>query len=310
MYGKLLNTIINIIFITYLLLLVSFYFLHEGIKENINNINYTTVDTVSTTGVFNVDVYNNLKEKVFAYAGADCNYTLTIKYQKKKAPGVFETSFLKDTITAGNLTYPIKGVAPATLKDTSEINAIEHETDAEYRARCKKIDPSEIITINNRAPHPMYKGDIITIYLEDNNQTLYGKLITTPFMGMLDNYVDFRIKSLKISMIGRDANKLVNGYEVIDDINDPNRQYTIYLVSEMSTQANMGGKTFTPTQRYSDSDADSQGITTGGTSTVGTYHIFSTVNYYRVWEDAGISGSPNGSEDAGDSVTYYQTTNE
>ena len=39
MYGKILNTVINVMFITYLLLLISFYFLHEGIKENVNTIN-------------------------------------------------------------------------------------------------------------------------------------------------------------------------------------------------------------------------------------------------------------------------------
>lgn len=307
MYGKLLNTIINILFITYLLLLISFYFLHEGIKENVNNINYSTVDTVSTQGVFNVDIYNNLKEKIYAYAGEDCNYELTIKYQQKKSAGVFETSFVKDVINAQNLTFPIRGMGYNS--DGTAVD--EHETEAEYIERCKSIDPKGIITTNDRHPKPMYKGDQITIYLEDQNQTLYGKLITTPFMGMLDNYVDFRIKSLKTSMIGRDANKLVNGYEVINDINDPTRPYKVCLITEMSTQDNAPGRVFngksgeTPAQSYNDELPEFKATNnTGGTHTVGTYHIFATVNYYRVWDDAGIIGV----EDAGDTISYYQTT--
>ena len=305
MYGKLLNTIINILFITYLLLLISFYFLHEGIKENVNNINYSTVDTVSTQGVFNVDIYNNLKEKIYSYAGEDCNYELTIKYQQKKSAGVFETSFVKDVINAQNLTFPIRGMgynADGTAVD-------EHETEAEYIERCKSIDPKGIITTNDRHPKPMYKGDQITIYLEDQNQTLYGKLITMPFMGMLDNYTDFRIKSLKSSMIGRDANKLVNGYEVIEEINDSFRTYQVDLVTEISTSLGLGPLHYYAGQKYSDNATDTKIVTVGpGTSTIGNYHVFGTLNYYRVWQDAGISGTPNGIEDTGDLVIFYQTT--
>ena len=294
MYGKMLNTIINIMFITYLLLLVSFYFLHEGIKENVNNINYSTVDTIATSGVFDVEVYNNLKEKILNYSGKDCYYEMTIKYEKKVSSGTYDTYFIKDVISPGHIHYP---------------------TDTTLR---NQVDPSHIITDKaSEQIYPMYKGDKITIYLEDQNQTLYGKLITMPFMGMLGDYTDFRIKSLKSTMIGRDAKKLYSGYEVIEEINTPNRPYRILVRTEVSAIIDGSGTlyeykgdnaatTVDDTEKYSEeTDANKKIEVPAGSSVaeVGKYHIFKTGKYYRVWEDNNI----NSSLDANDVVTFYQT---
>lgn len=291
MYGKMLNTIINIMFITYLLLLVSFYFLHEGIKSNINNINYSTVDVACTTGVFSIETYNNLKEKVILYGGNKVNYVMTVKYERKVSPGVYDTYFIKDTINTENASYP-------SLTDTD---------DSGNKLR-QKVDPNKIITDTaNKQVYPLQKGDIITIYLEDQNQTLYGKLITMPFMGLLGDYTDFRIKSLKSSMVGRNASALYTGQEVKQDINDTSRGYKILIKTEASTNiadGSLGFKTYGPTDRY-DENAHVDEKATYGTSTtaIGTYHIFDMVSFYRVWDDLNVSGTC----DAGDTVTYYQT---
>lgn len=309
MYGKILNTIINIMFITYLLLLVSFYFLHEGVKENINNINYTTVDTVSNQGVFGVDLYNNLKEKIFNYAGPDCNYTITIKYQEKVGSGVYNTHFLKDTVSADNMYYPDEARVEAYNKKQKKAS-----DKIDLTKLLDKVDPDRIITSKSSNPRAMYKGDIITIYLEDQNQTLYGKLISTPFMGMLDSYIDFRIKSLKSAMIGRDANKLVNGYEVIDEINSSVRDYKVILITELSSQLSLPGKTYAKGQTYDESAHADEKAIKGSTSssTIGNYHIFGSLNYYRVWDDGGAttgaSTKVDGILNQYDIVTFYQTT--
>lgn len=284
MYGKMLNTIINIMFITYLLLLVSFYFLHEGVKENINNLNYSIVDSVATSGTFSVDLYNNLKERVLSYGGPDCHYTMLIRYEQKKADGKYETFFIKDNISSENVGYPV-----------------------DDEALRNQVDPSKIITVPSLSQvRPMYKGDQITIYLEDQNQTLYGKLITMPFMGMLGSHTDFRIKSLKASMIGRDATKLYNGYEVIDDINR-DRDYIVQLRTEISSTTGVEPRTYNPGVKYVGT-GDEALSASGANWTIGTFHIFNTGRYYRVWNDGGTTGTIDGKLGTGDIVVYYQTT--
>ncbi|MCQ2748602.1 MAG: hypothetical protein MJ246_00885 [Clostridia bacterium] len=292
MYGKMLNTIINIMFITYLLLLVSFYFLHEGIKSNINNINYSTVDVACTTGVFSIETYNNLKEKVIMYGGNKVNYVMTIKYERKVSPGVYDTYFIKDVINTENASYP-------------DIDELEPGTTIKVR---DKVDPNKIITdTGNKQVYPLQKGDIITIYLEDQNQTLYGKLITMPFMGLLGDYTDFRIKSLKSSMVGRNASALYTGQEVKQDINDASRTYNILIKTEASTNLSSltaGFKTYAPGEKYDETAHDDEKAAYGTpTTTIGTFHIFDMVSFYRVWDDLNVSGTC----DAGDTVTYYQT---
>lgn len=266
MYGRILNTIINIMFITYLLLLVSFYFLHEGMRENINNINYSTIDTIAISGQFSEETYNNLKEKILTYNGANCNYEMTIKYEKKMSVGVYDTFYIKDAINTNSLVYNPDN------------------------------DPGKIITTTTNK-YPMYKGDKITIYLSDKEQTLYGKLISAPFLGMMSTSTRFNITSLKSTVIGRDADKLVNGYEVRDEINSNDRDYEIILTTEMTTTP----LTFTTTDKYNDTVVNFRYLPETGV--VDKYHIFSNGNYYRSWEDINI----NGKLDATDIVSFYQT---
>lgn len=201
MIGRLLSTIVNILFITYMVLLISFFFLHESLKNNINEINYSILDSISTTGVFSDDTYNYLKKQVFQYSGGS-SYQVVVKYEKKVKPGVYDTYWKKDWIAPDDLNNMTLDPATGLLIPKND----------------------EILTRVGR-PEPMHLGDKVSIYLEDQNQTLFVKLLNAPFLGMLNEYTDMRIKSLKTVVVGKNAKSVVKGYE---------------LVSELQTKAGMG----------------------------------------------------------------------
>lgn len=198
MIGRLLNTIITILFMTYIILLISFFFLHEALKNNVNQVNYSILDTISTTGVFSEDTYEYLKTEIYKYSGGG-TYKVIIKYEKKVKPGLYDTYWKKDTIGAGN------------LSNDSTI-------------------PDDILTLVGK-PIPMHVGDKLSIYLEDQNQTLFVKLLNAPLFGAINEYSDMRIKSLKTVVIGHNAKNIVKGYELKAEIAQKNAMTDLAGVS-------------------------------------------------------------------------------
>ncbi|HCC07582.1 MAG TPA: hypothetical protein DEP72_05425 [Clostridiales bacterium] len=230
MIGRLLNTIVNILFMIYMVLLISFFFLHESLKNNINEINYSILDGIATTGVFSEDTYNYLKQQAFKYSGGS-SYQLVVKYEKKVKPGVYDTHWKKDWILP---------------TDLSNIDA----------SGDTKSD--EILTRLGR-PIPMHIGDKVSIYLEDQNQTLFVKLLNAPFLGMLNEYMDMRIKSLKTVIVGRNAKSIVKGYELKTELQQKATSPTPWtngmvparpIAVKVLTEANVAGTPSTPGQIY------------------------------------------------------------
>ncbi|HBY19554.1 MAG: hypothetical protein A2Y24_02905 [Clostridiales bacterium GWE2_32_10] len=271
MIGRMLNTIITILFLTYVILLISFFFLHEVLKNNINEINYSILDTVATTGVFTDDIYEYLKKQVFLY-GSETKYQVVIKYEKKVKPGTYDTYWKKDWIDFGELTN--KNPDGSTKED-------------------------EILTIIGK-PVPMHIGDKVSIYLEAQDQTLFVKLLNAPFFGMINQYTDMRIKSLKTVVVGRNAKSIVKGYELKAEIAKKNKEgwvtniditdngmddpqlcpVTINVKTEMDQKSGGTGYNYNISNPEYGNVSDLNEQYTGGNN-LGKDYIFDTVEFYR-----------------------------
>ncbi len=316
MYGRLLNTIVNIIFLSFMVLLVSFYFLHEAVKENINTINFRTLDAISISGTFTEELYNTLKREVYRYS-AGAPYLLTVVYEKKIDTGIYETYYIRDGINGNNLAYfgdydptaaadgialaermrivdpgiypdPMSSSVPAGTMVNIGINTISQTP--------PYVNYGLISTSSSGKPwtFPMYKGDKISIILEGQEQTLYGKLINAPFIGMNKNFIDVRIVSRRSTIVGRDAKNLVTGYEVIREINASGRDYPILIYSDDDTM----GRTYVFSEQYPEPAPAKTSLD----------YIWPKGYYSRIWEDGGAPGGiPNNILDSGDIVYFYHT---
>ena len=89
MIGRMIATIINLSIITLIIFIIVFYFLHQTIKEEVNELNYNVMEVASTTGVFSQELYTYLSDNVNKYG----NYLIKIKLEQKIKPGVYDTFF-------------------------------------------------------------------------------------------------------------------------------------------------------------------------------------------------------------------------
>ncbi len=162
MIGRIISTIISVSLSVYLIFLTIFYFLHENIKGNINELNYSAVEVVSTSGVLTGDLYRYLSDSTARYG----NYSIRLKLEKQIKAGVYDTFF----------------------------------------------DAGEIVG------RYLEVGDRLTVYLEDKNPTLFGRLVNATLLFNNPRHVDNNIKSIKTAIIARSAKNVVRGYDVIADI--------------------------------------------------------------------------------------------
>lgn len=66
---------------------------------------------------------------------------------------------------------------------------------------------------------PLRTGDRITVYLEDRDDSLFGRLVNMAVLGHIpDKLVDARIKSIKSTVVSRSAKNVVKGYDAIADL--------------------------------------------------------------------------------------------
>lgn len=89
MAGKIAGTVLTLMFLTFMVFLISFYFLHMSIKENINDLNYSVSEVIATSGEFSQNLFEYLKENANKYG----DYFIKIKLEKQIKPGVFNTYF-------------------------------------------------------------------------------------------------------------------------------------------------------------------------------------------------------------------------
>lgn len=117
----------------------------------------------------------------------------------------------------------------------------------DYRIKMKlekQIKPGIYDTFYNEAEiidQSLRIGDRLTIYLEDQNLTLFGRLLNATLLGYSpEELFDAHIRSIKTVVVAKDARYLVKGYDVITDIADKAADDTIAIL--VSTKRNALGK--------------------------------------------------------------------
>jgi hypothetical protein len=90
MAGKIAGTVLTLMFLTFMVFLISFYFLHMSIKENVNDLNYGVSEVIATSGIFSENLYDYLKDNINKYG----DYAITVKLDKQITTGVFNTYFI------------------------------------------------------------------------------------------------------------------------------------------------------------------------------------------------------------------------
>jgi len=112
MIGKVIAGIISVTLITFLILLITFYFLQENIKVEINRLNYEAVEIITTQGFFSVDLYEGLKEQVNRYS----DFHIQLKLEKPITAQRNDRFVIRNyspmfTIAGGTIIEPMAGKA-------------------------------------------------------------------------------------------------------------------------------------------------------------------------------------------------------
>lgn len=148
MIGKVIAGIVSVILISFMVVLISLYFLQETVKGEINELNYHMTEVVATNGILTQSLFDRFSDQIGRYG----SYFVRLKLEKQIKPGVYDVYF-----------------------DYEDI-----------------IDKRLAI------------GDRITIYLEDQNQTFFGRLMSANTLGFQpDRISENRIKSVKTAMIAK-----------------------------------------------------------------------------------------------------------
>lgn len=154
---------VSILLISFMIVMISVYFLHETVKSEINQINYHAIEVITTNGILTQSLYEGLLER----GGRFGSISIQLKLEKQIKPGVYDTFFDKEEIVDKRL---------------------------------------EI-------------GDRITIYIEDEDLSLFGRMINGSFLGyQITNRLDYRVHSVKTGIIAKNAKDLVKGYDIIAEI--------------------------------------------------------------------------------------------
>lgn len=190
-------TVFNILFLTYMILFISFYYQHQVIKMNVDEIVYKVADNVSTRGEFTIDLYDYLNQELSRFG----RFNIRIGYRKQveKFKAYFDDDH--EIFNAFNKDFNL-----ASERDTA-------------------FDKISVISGRNKAKHGTVNnskfeiGDRITIQVEGEEMTTFGKLVNTTFLGTQpDRFIDTRIFAMKSAPIANNARNLVIGYDVIYDI--------------------------------------------------------------------------------------------
>lgn len=196
MAAKLISTVIILFAITYMVLMIIFFFLHEDIKETVNDINYSTAEAVSTTGVFNDAEYRYLKDSLSKFG----DYRITLKVERQLKQGIYDTFY--DTGTE------IENALKST--DFSKVDILN-----------KHLQLGDRLTIMVEDKNPTIFGRLIN---------------STVFVWKPEKAVDTNIRSIKTATIGARNKNLRTGYDVEAEIkkvtSDPS--VAIYVVTKMN----------------------------------------------------------------------------
>jgi hypothetical protein len=89
MAGKIVGAVITLFFISFMTIISISYFQHQNLREVVNDINYYTADTVSTSGILTTSVFTNLQESIDKFG----SFRIILKLEKQIKIGVYDTFF-------------------------------------------------------------------------------------------------------------------------------------------------------------------------------------------------------------------------
>jgi len=245
MAGKLFGTFLTIMFLTYMVLLSSLYFMHQSVAINVNSINYNVCESISTLGKVTPQLFTYLSDSLSKYG----NYQIKIKLERQLKAGVYDTYFFDgDDIR----------------KEIGLNNGVQ----------------GTMNIINSK----LSIGDRVTIYVEDSDLTLFGRLINATFFGSNSGKaVDTRINSLKSCIISNEPKDLVKGYDVIADIKSRNEPIIISVSTKLGNNIYSYDST-NPVYGDSENERMSAGVP-------GSDYILETGEFLRefLYEDDGVT---------------------
>jgi len=160
--GKIVSTIITLSITTMLMLLIISYFLYKSVHQNIDRINYATVEVICTKGEVNKELVSWLIEEAFRYG----DYNIIFKVEKQLEGGYFDTSYYR--------------------YNRSSVDDL-------------RKDSFSFDTVN------LVIGDRIGIFLEDNNSSLFQRLISLPIAAWGRKEIDLAIKSYKTGIVAKNG---------------------------------------------------------------------------------------------------------
>ena len=95
-----LGTMIQMLMITYIVLMITFYFMHQTTKQHIQDIHYQVVEAISTQGIFGEGMYDYLQHQLDRYG----EYIIKMRLEKYIKPGMYDTYYEMDDIVGRSLT--------------------------------------------------------------------------------------------------------------------------------------------------------------------------------------------------------------
>ncbi len=146
MAGKIAGTVFTLFILTMLIALIIFYFMHMGIKEEVNDINYNVLETVATTGILSNDLYEYLKESVNRYG----DYSIKLKLEQLISPGKYDVFYAEDDIvdtklkTGDRLTVFLEDMSPTLFGRLINATFMGHSPDRIIETNIKSLKTAVI----------------------------------------------------------------------------------------------------------------------------------------------------------------------
>lgn len=142
------------------------------------------------------------------------------------------------------------------------------------------LDINHPVIINRR----LQVGDRVSIYLEDRQPTLFGRLVNATILTYSPNrWIDSNIKCLKTAIVSKNAKDLAKGYDVIADIKNQLVDPDIAIL--VVTRLNPGGKYYGySTHPYIGSSNPKYGDDPDEIGNTGINYIFDNGDFQRQTE--------------------------
>jgi hypothetical protein len=176
--------------------MIIFFFLHEDIKETVNDINYSAAEAISTTGILNDIEYRCLKDSLSKFG----DYKITLKVEKQLKQGVYDTYY---------------------------------DTDTEIDSAFKTSDYTKVDILNK---HLQLGDRLTILLEDRNPTVFGRLINSSVFVWKPEKTIDINIRSLKTATIGSRNKNLRSGYDVAVEIKKAAADISmaVYVVTKLN----------------------------------------------------------------------------